>query len=218
MVVRINIALGILLWFTVATNALAGSFGFGPRAGMHVTPIPGTGADLFYSASKFTLGLSYASGSYDFTSLLASSEDPTTTISISKADVAASLLLLELKYFLFWGCYISAGLGQRTIDMDLEVAESMTDTRIGTKLKTKSSVVNLGMGAMGRWNHVYLSLDIFAYSSPTSSTTSAETTASGLIASNEDLSDLNDDIVETGTDLGNAGSVQLFNFGIGVMF
>jgi hypothetical protein len=201
-----------------AQGLMASSFGLGVQAGLIATPIPGSGAGFFYSSDRYTLGLSYAQGALDFKSVLAAEEDSTSSVRITDAKASVSLAMVEARLFLFWGFNISFGLGQRTIGLDMEVQESVTDSTLRSELVSKSNVMNFGLGVMGRWSWFYLGLDIFGLTQASSGSTSVETTGTGLMADNEDLVDLSTDLVDLGKNLGESPTLQLMNVRIGMMF
>jgi hypothetical protein len=203
----------ILLSFSaLASRAQAIQFGIGGKTGLFLAPVAGTGAEFHLSGDDLLVGLSYMQGTYDAIDLI----DDVESTTLKTFNITGSLALAEMRYFFLGPLNLSLGSGLRNLDVEY-VAEDDQNHRLAGTLKTASVVGNIGLGLMGRWDSFYLGLDLVALTIPTEATTE-NTIVSNIPASASALNQLEQDLLQSGEDLGQAQSAQVVTLAIGAMF
>lgn len=217
----IKARLGLLLvGLVVSLSSLTaqGEVGLGAHIGFPVFPIPGMGADLFWSSRHYTLGVRYSVGEVDFKKVIEKEVDIEKAGALLKeARVDTSLAMAEMRLFFLWGLNLSLGVGRRTIDFNYAIHDaSDLETYLQGTIKTMSTVSSIGLGVMGRWQRFFLGLDLVSIMTPRTYKASCDTVGSGALSTVVDS--LNEKVAKFAENIGKAPSAQALILSLGLLF
>jgi len=194
-------------------------FGAALRGGLVLGTIPGGGLDVYYPASKkLQLGVQYLVGQEKFTDDAddALSIDDTIT---SDATLTAQTAMLRARYFLWSSLNLSAGIGQRLVDWEINVVEERDDgLEIHTRGNVSSTVINLCLGNTWQFDSgFFIGADWVGYQVVIiQGKASSSTETNGFPSA--DAEEMAEDNEQLGKDLGATNAVQLPLLNIGWQF
>jgi hypothetical protein len=182
--------------------------------------VPGLQFDALYSIKpNLQVGLLFNSGSLDLKSLLGDEDD----VEVKTATLSGSLIAADARWFLGNSFYLRGGLGQRTINAELDIQHKVVDYGIKGDVEATSMVILFGLGNQWHWDSGFsLGAEWVGFAQPVSSSSSSsleETgSAGGSAATKDDVEDLRDEFENLAKQLGESGSARLLILNIGWAF
>jgi hypothetical protein len=191
--------------------------GVAASAGTIVGSMLGAGLEGYWQEREnIQLALSYGAARRDFVEPLREDVERS-TIDLSQADGSARLLLLQGRYFFGNSFFVGAGVGLRTIRLDLRIDDRLSGEYLGGDFQTNSPVLHFSLGNRWTWPEGFvMGADWLAVSVPVNSDSEVNLFSSPSI--NRDLQDLQDDTESLLDKLGQSPSYQLALLYLGYTF
>lgn len=193
-------------------SAAAADYTLGLRTGLPVSPVPATGLEAHIHFGSFSVGLSHVSGSYDIRDDV---NDDTSVTTVQRAIASASMSLLELRYFAFWGLNGTVGLGQRTMGLSYDIDDVASTASLEGELEARSFVITHTIGLEWHFDWWYFSADGIGYAYPLSTSTNSEVSTAGNLSG--DLGEVNQDLNDVAKEMGHVITKQLFLLSLGIL-
>jgi hypothetical protein len=217
------LSLNLMVLFATRANSM--EFTLGLRAGLPVNPVPSLGVETFLHFQDFSIGLSHMTSElspkmtagYDFSGYDISDDidDGTDETHVDKVIATASMSLLEVRYFLFWGLNGTVGIGQRKMGLEFDINETDNISRLQGKLVARTLVVSHTVGVEWHFGWWYFSADGVGYAYPISTKSESEVEASGNLSG--DLGQVDEDLQKAADEMGHVITKQLFLVSFGLL-
>lgn len=191
------------------------SGGVALRGGYIVGGVEGGGVDVFMNrGSKLQFGASYLTGSHDLSNDLSEKNAVVT----DRADVKADIYLAQCRYYFGNSFFVTGGLGQRVINVDFALHDSLdTDNRLEESLQISSTVAQIAIGNNWAWESgFFLGAEWIGYLVPLSSSKSSSVKTEGVVSIAQD--EFQKMAEDAGDSIGMLPTPQALLFSAGFMF
>lgn len=195
--------------------AARSKFKYGVGLGPATSGMGGVGGTVFegfyLQSPGMQWGLSYFTGTYN----LETDEDP--NFILNEASVSGSLALARLRYFMGNSFYITASVGQRSIEATIDVESTTAVNQIIITSNSSSIVAGLNIGNAWTWDNGFtLNADWFGYYVPLSSSYTSSTTTRGDVTAAQQV--FAEEAETLGKSLGETPHAQALIFTLGILF
>lgn len=187
--------------------------------GFVIGALSGPQIDVLYNMlPDLQLGLMYGSGSLDLKSAIGDTSD----VETRQAKLSGGIIALEAIYFVGNSFYTRLGLGQRSIDADLDLHHKKVDYGIAGTIEADSQILLFGIGNQWQFDSGFtIGAEWIGYSQPLSSSSSSslrEKGAAAGAAEKSDLDKLKKDFEDAAEAIGESGSSRLLIMSLGWAF